>query len=108
LQLGSNRAKAQNKKVGSGERSPIGIRYSTPTSGTLATQARPIHIKAVEDEGGVVDLENNQQENQKQSHENSHERSCSPAGGYFTVFSVEGAKDVAQTGTLCHVDLYKT
>ena len=61
----------------------------------LTAQAAPIYIQSFEDDGVVVDLQNNQQEHEEEQHENSHERGGSPTGSDLSVFRVEGSNEIA-------------
>lgn len=61
----------------------------------LAADTAPVNVKTVQDDGGVVKLQENQQENKKQANEDRHQGGSAPAGNYLAVFGVEGLKNVS-------------
>jgi hypothetical protein len=88
------------KKTKRPRRAEIWLKAKGLTEARILTV--PINGKPFQNEGGIIDLEDNQQKDQKQGHKNPHNRGGAPTGDDFAVFRVEGSENIAEPSTLCH------
>jgi hypothetical protein len=61
----------------------------------LHPNTAPVNVETIEDDGGVVELENNQQEDEKQANEDRHQRGSPPAGSHLPILRIEGLENVS-------------
>lgn len=68
----------------------------------LTTLTAPADLEAIQHDGRVIDLQDDQEKDKEQSHEDRHEGCSAPTGSDLPIFRIERFQNISQSSPLCH------